>query len=142
MLGGDVSLQKGKHEQFLPCPAIPKEGTKHSPAPASPPKSKGLLRRASPGDARHINAEHISEPMCTRARSPPLPSAGDFLKCPGQLRVCLRRPETPRPARISWDRQLQRGSPTKAGCDPGTVPGCGRAQGAGARQCGPPRPLL
>lgn len=82
VVGGEISLQKGRCEHFLPCPATPKEGTKHSPAPVCPPKSKGLFRRSSPGDARRINAEHISEPMCGQASSPPLPSAGDFLSVP------------------------------------------------------------
>ena len=53
------------------------------------PNQRGSLGETRPGDARHINAEHISEPMCGQARSPPLPSAGDFLSVPDScVSVC------------------------------------------------------
>lgn len=33
VLGGEIALQKGRHERFLPCPAILKEGSKPTPLP-------------------------------------------------------------------------------------------------------------
>lgn len=112
MLGGEISLQKGRRGGFLPSPAAPGEGSRGPPAPASPPKPRGSAGEGAPAvpgalrsavglndrqgpfqrDDSAINAEHISPGAGPSPQ--PTPSVSRCLpRRPGQMRAAPRRPQ-------------------------------------------------